>query len=120
MLPDVLGPLEDIRDAADFIVETTATLTLAAFVEDRTRRYAVERAFEIVSEAVNRLFRHAPGVADSIAASRQIVNFRNALAHGYDTIDYETMWQVIQEFLPVTREEVDRILRDSNPENREL
>jgi uncharacterized protein with HEPN domain len=83
---------------------------------DQVIRYAVERAFEVMGEAVNRLYRIDPEAAKSISDSRRIVNFRNALAHGYDTIDYETEWRIITEAPPITRDEVERLLSGADPD----
>ena len=60
MPPDIIGTLEDILEAAGYIEVDTAGLTMEAFEEDRRTRQAVERNFEIIGEAVNRLRRHAP------------------------------------------------------------
>ncbi len=110
MRRDTLGLLEDIRDAAQFIAEDTIGMTFDVFEGDRRTRQLVERNFEIIGEAVNRLHRHAPAVAEQISAHRQIVDFRNALINGYDVIDYPTVWRAVQESLPVLRAEVERLL----------
>ena len=112
MRRDTLGLLEDIRNAARFIAEDTAGITLDAFEGDRRTRQLVERNFEIIGEAVNRLRRHDPAIAAHISAHEQIVAFRNVLIHGYDVIDYPTVWRTVQESLPVLRAEVERVLRE--------
>ena len=73
----------------------------------------VERNFEIIGEAVNRLRRHDPDVVERISAYRQIVGFRNVLVHGYDVIDNPTVWRAVQESMPVLRVEVERLLREA-------
>lgn len=93
MPPDILGTLEHIHEAAGFIEADTAGMTFETFKADRRTRQAVERNFEIIGEAVNRLRRHAPDVAARIGASNKIVGFRNQLSHGYDRIEYPTVWR---------------------------
>ena len=88
-------------------------MTFDSFEGDRRTRQLVERNFEIIGEAVNRLQRHAPDVAERISASQRIVGFRNALIHGYDVIDYPTVWRTVQESLPVLRTEVEQLLREA-------
>jgi uncharacterized protein with HEPN domain len=55
--------LEDIRDAAAFIVEMTRGVTLERYAADRMLRQAVERNFEIIGEAVKRLSAADPAAA---------------------------------------------------------
>ena len=105
--------LEDMRQSAQYVLEDTAGATLEAYLADRRMQQLTERNFEIIGEAVNRLHRHAPAVAEQISAYRQIVDFRNALIHGYDVIDYPTVWRAVQESLPVLRAEVERLLQDA-------
>ena len=113
MPPDTLGVLEDIRDAAHYIVDDTAGMAFAEFERDRRARQLVERNFEIIGEAVNRLRRHAPLIAEQITAHGKIVAFRNALIHGYDTIDYQAVWRAVQDALPILRAEVEQLLGEA-------
>ena len=112
MPPDTLGVPEDIRDAAQYIGDDTAGMTFAEFERDRRTRQLVERNVEIIGEAVNRLRRHAPLIAERITARGSIVAFRNALIHGCDTIDDRTVWRAVQEALPVLRAEVEHLLSE--------
>lgn len=114
MRPEILGLLEDIHEAIGFVNEDTTAITFEAFMNDRRRRQAVERNFEIMGEAMNRLFRHAPDIAERITAARQIVAFRNAIIHGYDMIEYPNVWQIVHESLPVLRREIEHILSEAN------
>ena len=113
MRRDILALLEDIREAAAFIADDTAGLTFTAFEQDRRSRQLVERNFEIIGEAVNRLRRHDPDLVERISAYRRIIGFRNELIHGYDAIDYPTVWRAVQESLPVLRAEVEALLREA-------
>ena len=113
MRHDTVALLENIRDAALFIADDTAGMTFAAFDRDRRTRQLVERNFEIIGEAVNRLRRHEPAVAARISAHDEIVAFRNVLIHAYDIIDNLTIWQIVQESLPVLWAEVEQVLRQA-------
>ena len=57
MLPDSPKHLEDIRDAAAFILEVSRDLSLESYLENRLVRQPVERNFEIIEEALNRISR---------------------------------------------------------------
>ncbi len=56
-------------------------------------RSAVERQFEIVGEALNKLRRVDPTTAERVPDLPRIVAFRNVLVHGYATIDNELVWE---------------------------
>lgn len=59
----------------------------AAYEANEFLRSAVERQFEIVGEAPNRLARLDDEVATQIPDLPRIVAFRNVLIHGYATVD---------------------------------
>jgi uncharacterized protein with HEPN domain len=109
MRPKTLKVLEDVRDAATFICEATKDRSLKQYRADRLLRQAVERNFEIIGEAVKRLSESDPEVASRIGDHRQIVAFRNVLIHGYDLIDDEQVWRVIQNDLPTLTETVRKL-----------
>lgn len=97
MPPDITGTLEQIHEAAGYIAADTARMTFDAFEADRRTRQLVERNFEIIGEAVNRLRRHAPETVEQISASSQLVEFGNQLSHDYDQADYSTVWCTVRE-----------------------
>jgi len=103
--------LEDIRDAASFVLAVTKGKTLEDYSEDRLLRQAIERNFEIVGEAVGRLARNDPETASHLSEHERIVAFRNVLIHGYDLVDDELVWDTIQTKLPVLLSEVEELLK---------
>ena len=52
-----------------------------AYVGDTRTQAAVERKFEIIGEALNRLHRDCPEVAAGMPRLRKVVDFRNLLIH---------------------------------------
>jgi uncharacterized protein with HEPN domain len=60
----------------------------------------VERKLEIIGEALSRLSREEPGLAERIPDVARIVGFRNVLGHGYDVVDDEVVWDAITTDLP--------------------
>lgn len=110
MKPKAPKLLEDVRDAASFIRDTVQDKALADYRGDRLLRQAIERNFEIIGEALNRLAVHDPDSASRITKHRQIIGFRNVLIHGYDLIDHRIVWSAIQEELPLLLSEVEELL----------
>ena len=55
---------------------------------------------EMIGEAANRVT--VPGRARyQNIASKNIINTRNRIVHGYDTVNYDTVWKIIKDELPV-------------------
>jgi len=111
MQPKAPKLLEDIRDAAAFIGEAVRGKGLADYERERLLRQAIERNFEIIGEAMNRLVQHDQATAARITKHRRIIDFRNLLIHGYDLIDHRLVWSTIDEEVPVLLAEVEALLR---------
>jgi uncharacterized protein with HEPN domain len=60
----------------------------------------VERQFEIIGEALNRLSRIDSEAAKKIDDLPRIVAFRNILSHGYASVDDALVWQLLSDRLP--------------------
>jgi uncharacterized protein with HEPN domain len=90
----------------------TAGKSFADFDSDLVLRSAVERQFEILGEALNRLDRLDPTLGARIPDLRQIVAFRNILIHGYAVIDRVRVWRAMQDDLPQLRATLDDLLGD--------
>ena len=102
----------DIDQATELIIKFTAGKSLADYKADPLVRSAVERQFEIVGEALNRLDKLDPDTAARISDYRRIIGFRNVLAHGYDVISDDIIWDIVQNRLPELRQELDEIKQD--------
>ncbi len=94
------GLLSDILSAGERIQQFVAGVSFDEYVASALLRSAVERQFEIIGEALARLARHEPNLFDQIPDARRVIDFRNVLAHGYDIVDDEIVWQAIHEHLP--------------------
>ena len=110
MRPDTAKWLEDVRSSAAFILGAVEGKGLADYESDALLRAAVERHFEIIGEAMNRLARHDPDTAARIGDHPRIIAFRNVLIHGYDLIDDAEVWRVIRENLPTLLGQVEALL----------
>ncbi len=110
MQPKTPKLLEDIRDAADFILQETRGKSLPDYASNRLLRQAIERNFEIIGEAMNRLSQSDSATASRISQTRRIIDFRNLLIHGYDLIDHRIVWSTIEEEVPVLLGEVAALL----------
>ncbi len=70
----------------------------------------MERQFEIIGEALNRLSRIDSDLAAQIRDYRRIIAFRNVLIHGYADIDDRIVWGILVSQLPILHREVAALL----------
>jgi uncharacterized protein with HEPN domain len=112
MQPEAKKYLHDVQLACARLAEFTAGRTFDDYRADPMVRAAVERQFEIIGEALNRLSQQAPQVADRITDSRRIIAFRNLLIHGYAEIDDRVVWGVVEAKLEALISEVQGLLED--------
>jgi len=78
-------------------------------VDVRTRR-AVERNVAIMGEAMSRILRINPDF--TVTAARRIVDTRNRIVHGYDSVSDETMWGIVVRHLPQLKAEIETLLAE--------
>lgn len=104
--------LGDILNSAEIILSATNGKNIDDYRRGVLLRAAVERHFEIIGEAVNRIARHDPDTVGKIGNYSRIISFRNLLAHGYDLIDDEDVWAVVWNDLPVLLKQVKTLLEN--------
>jgi len=109
---DPRATLNQIRDAARRAQEICAARTLKDLLNDWQATAALERFLEIIGEAVKRLppelrSRH-PNVP-----WKEIAGTRDHLSHGYDDVDYQVLWDAVQNDLPTLLATVEQMLNES-------
>ncbi|MEM9991546.1 MAG: HepT-like ribonuclease domain-containing protein, partial [Bacteroidota bacterium] len=100
--------LEDIEKA---ILEIDTFLphrrNFLHFQKDLKTKRAVERNIEIIGEAMNRILKVAPEI--NISGSRKIVDTRNRIIHGYDSVSDDIIWLIVVRYLPILAKEIQAI-----------
>ena len=104
--------LEDLEHYAAAAVRFTSGLSLQQYLMDEKTRAAVERVLEICGEAMNNLYRVAPDVAEKIPHSRDIIGFRNILAHGYAELDHNKIYDIAIAHAPLLLDAVRAALKN--------
>lgn len=80
----------------------------AKFQKDAKTKRAIERNLEIIGEALNRIMQVNPKV--KISDARKIIDTRNRIIHGYDTVSDEILWSIIIKYLPKLKKEVKKLI----------
>ena len=79
------------------------------YLENEMLQDAVERNLEIIGEAINQLLKIQPDI--KITNARRIVDARNKIIHGYDSIEPVNIWAIIINHLPILNAEVEELLK---------
>ena len=103
-LQDILTAIEEIDSF--FGVEPKL---FNEFAENLCLRRAVERNIEVIGEAMNRILKSNADV--QISNARKIVDARNYIIHGYDSLSVDILWSIVINHLPKLKVEVTELLK---------
>jgi uncharacterized protein with HEPN domain len=110
-LHDPLVRVHHMLDHAREAVELVRGRSRADLDTDRQLNLALVRLVEVIGEAANRVpddFRSR----HSQVPWRQVVGMRNRIIHGYDVIDFDILWSVLQKDLPPLIEALEKIVNE--------
>ncbi|MEO7399863.1 MAG: DUF86 domain-containing protein [Polaromonas sp.] len=100
--------LRHILEAIDNIQVYTTGMDLLAFLADKKTQDAVIRNLEVLGEACNNVVKNDPAFATmhSSVPWGFAYEMRNALTHGYFTVDLAIVWTTIQNDLPGLQKQI--------------
>lgn len=81
------------------------------FEKDYLRRSAVERKTEIMGEAINRILKMQRDFP--LPNARAIIDTRNRIIHGYDSVKPEFLWSLVIRHIPNLKRDVERIIDEN-------
>lgn len=102
------------------IQRTTRGHPLANQPGDPLWRSAVERNFDIIGEALNRMDRADPAAAGRLPERAAIIRFRNGLIHGYDDSEHSRVWKTIGPDVPRLKGQVEQLTKAAESEEPKL
>ena len=106
--------LYDIQEAAKLAAQFTDGKDFAEYQRNPMLRFAVERAFAVIGEALAQLARMDSALSAKITDFRNIVAFRNILVHAYAQVDDRIVWEIVQYKLPVLIREVAALMNEED------
>ena len=80
---------------------------------DRLLNLALVRLVEVIGEAASRVPEEFRSRHPQVPW-RQTMGMRNRLIHGYDTVNFDILWTIIQEDLPPLIEQLEAIVREGS------
>ena len=102
-LYDILNAINEIDG---FFIEVPKDFL--AFQNDLRTKRAVERNIEIIGEAMSRILKRDDSI--QISNSRKLVDVRNRIIHGYDSVSDDIIWGIIIKHLPTLQTEAEQLL----------
>ncbi len=101
--------LADIKQAIDEINSFLPDKKdFFSFKNDLKTKRAIERNIEIIGEAVSRILKLDKDFP--LEHSRKIVDTRNRIIHGYDSVSEDIIWAIIIRDLPNLESTVNKLL----------
>ncbi|MBE0515676.1 HepT-like ribonuclease domain-containing protein, partial [Sulfurimonas sp.] len=74
---------------------------------------ATIRELELTGEALNTLLNDEKFLKSAPPYFRKVVNFRNAISHGYFGIDESEVWNIVDEKLDLLSNDLHQICKDN-------
>lgn len=108
---DPRATLRQIQDAARRLQQICAGQTLETLLADWQATAALERFLEIVGEAVKRLPADLRSRHPSVPW-KEIAGTRDRLSHGYDDVDFQVLWDAVQNDVPALIVTVEQMLKE--------
>jgi len=104
--------VEHIVAAIDKINNYTSALDKGQFLRTDVVRDAVTWQLVVVGEASSKLVRQCPqfAAAHPEVRWRSAYDTRNRLAHGYATIEFNIVWEIVKKELPILRAQMQALL----------
>ena len=108
--------LQHILDEIEYLESLRPSLSYANLCQDKTTEHAVTRALEIIGEA-------AKNVPDTIKKEspkipwKFMAGLRDKVIHGYFAINYEIVWDVVQNKLPELEPEIRSLYDAMEPDD---
>ena len=99
--------LDHAREAVDMVRGRSR----ADLDKDRQLNLALVRLVEVIGEAANRVSEDFRSRYPQVPW-REAVGMRNRIIHGYDVIDFDILWSVLQKDLPPLIETLEKILNE--------
>jgi uncharacterized protein with HEPN domain len=95
--------LSSIHEIESYFIETPKRFEI--YQNDLRTKRAVERNIEIIGEAMSRILKENSEI--EISNSRKMVDVRNRIIHGYDSVSDDVIWGIVIRNLPVLQNEVE-------------
>jgi len=106
---DYIDKINHINTELDYISTKSKGLTHDLFISDETLKRAFVRSLEIIGEAVKTIPKQISDQYRQIEWNK-IAGMRDKLIHHYFGVDYDLVWDVLENLIPKLKEIIKLIL----------
>ena len=105
-LHDAIGACRELRDIC-------AGQTRETYLSNRLLNLSVWKLVEIVGEALRQAEVSNPSLVERIPDLRAIVNTRHRIVHGYDRVNFNLLWDIVQVEIPPLEETLRMLVNEA-------
>jgi uncharacterized protein with HEPN domain len=103
--------LLDVSNACQEVLDYCEDLSEEIFLADRTMQHVIAHLTIIIGEALRRAERLDGSLSEAIPQLRDVVDTRNRIVHGYDSISYELLWDIAVDDIDPLKHAVDQLIQ---------
>jgi len=102
--------LQHISDEAAYLIDRAKGLNQGEFIRDETLKRAFVRSIEIIGEAAKNVSAELKQKYSRIDW-KAMAGMRDRLIHHYFGIDYDIVWDVVTNKVPLLHQEIQQIIQ---------
>jgi uncharacterized protein with HEPN domain len=111
--------LHHMYDELKYLINESRNTNEEKFLKNETLKRAFSRSLEIIGEAVKNISNEFILKHRNIEW-RSMAGMRDKLIHGYFSIDYSIVWDVVEKKIPTIYIEIDEIIKTEKRDNNSL
>lgn len=105
--------LHDAVGACDEISGFVSEWSRDDFLRTRGYQLIIWKLIEIVGEALRQGEETDPTLRTLIPELRAVINTRNRIVHGYDSVDFKLLWDIAVNEVPPLKQRMVSLLKDA-------